>query len=619
VPAEDMRITVSFRGNSEAGDAADTLRDPADPDDVSDIDLTGITVQPAGVVIESIDPKTGEVVFRVPEGFGDPDKGWSGNDITFTVPVKDDHLSENTERFDVVVSKVKGSEGTIGANDKVTTAITDDETLAQADPDNTNTILDGPLVHLKGTLFVSESGGNAQYTVYLTDENGDPYAAQEPITITLTYEACPGDGCDGAQPREAFEILTTTITINPGDSSANFEVRIPDNALTENNSRFEVSIDGVSGNEARLPVDGSDSVKTVIIDDTQLWNYDGIDQGGYGAHDGFTVINPGDAHSATNNTPLYDGPTVNMTGTTAVWENTGTVTYTFTIPASDKSPSQDITVSMTLKPNDVTELEDFFGPNYDLASITTKLETLNNGRGVTNVRFIDADDPDQGITFDFVIGKGYSYSTLEIPIYNDDLTEVGSGYTLSMSALTGAEAKLGTSSVTTTIRDEGHGPSVALRCYDPDLDSYQYHATIGSNPKDLSDTSSTRWDPTPYVTFRTYIANANTTAQENLSVTIVLRNANNEIYTGNRFNNASAQELADMGVTVANGTEAGQYIYTLTTGGWGCVYRNRLPARGWVLHLHHHHSERRKRRLFLFPQNGDHSGNRQLRRGQGNV
>ena len=566
VPSQPMYITVTFSGNSDAGD-------PADPE--TDLKLNDITLSQkaieAGVTVESVEPGSGKVVFKIPEGFDDSDG------VSFTVPVHDDHTSEETERFDVTVTKVEKSEGSIDqANKTVTTTITDDTDLAAANPEDTNAILDGPYVHLMGTLFISESGDNAKYMVYLTDENGDPYKAKEPITITLNYRAYPTDtndpndteSYDGAKPREAFEILTTTIIIGPNESGAPFEVRIPDNSFTENNSRFEVFIESVSGNEARLPEDGSDSVKTVIVDDTQPWKPEyGTDDGK--AHDDaakdISVINPGNAHNATDNTALYDGPTLSMSGATSVSENSDSVTYTFTIPPTDPAPSQPLTVSMALVPNAKTQLADVFGPpdesgEYNLVAIELALQALNGGRGVTNVQFIDPDNPDLGITFDFTIGKGFTYSTLDVPIYNDDLTETGSGYTLSIAGVHGSEAKIGAGSVSTVINDDNLGPPVYLRCYDPDSNDYVYHSTIGSDPTNTNPASNTCFDQSPYVMFKTYISNKD--AQEDLNVTIVLRDANNNIYSGNRFNNASAAELADMNIT-AETQQDGSILYTL--------------------------------------------------------
>lgn len=535
VPSEDMYVTVTFTGNSSAGDAASPEQD---------LGLSSITVNTPGASLHSVNSATGEVVFKVDEGF-------SGTDISFTVPVTDDHLSENREHFNVAVTNVEKSEGVIhSSGNKVITDIKDDTELADADPGSGNIILDGPYVHLKGTEFISESGGNSKYTVYLADENGEPYTARQSVIIVLEYNALPGDGYDSAKPREAFEVIRESVTIEPPASSADFEVRIPDNLLTENNSRFEVSIKSVSGNEARVPADGSDSVKTVIIDDTKPW-----DSGIYGEHDAFRVINPGNAH---NHNPadvsLYDGPAISISGSTAVGEDARTVEYVFTSP---QAPSQDVKVSMSISMGGDTTLEDLFGPGFTPASIETALNNPELGnQTISNVQYMGG-NPANGITFDFTIQKGFSHTTFKVPVHNDHLTEAPSPYTVKIEGLEGSEAVIGgTGSVTTTISDDGQGPAVKLQAFDPDIaggsGGWVNHATVSSNPADL------QYDSKGYVEFRAYIEGG--AAQEPLSVDIILRDINNDPIMANKFEGVTPPA----GVSVSTHPTLGCPVYTVT-------------------------------------------------------
>lgn len=106
--------------------------------------------------------------------------------------------------------------------------------------------LDGPWVSISGTPFISESGGNATYTVKLTDDGGNAYNADQPITVTIKYAAHPGDGYDGATPSSDFEVITYTVTVPQGQSSVNFTVASRTTSFRKTMSAFSVSIDSVS-------------------------------------------------------------------------------------------------------------------------------------------------------------------------------------------------------------------------------------------------------------------------------------------------------------------------------------------------------------------------------------
>ena len=572
VPVEDMVVTLQLGSNGTGEDAAD----------LNDVSWNGITIIPAGcgvtVDMANSDFSTGKVALKIPAGFGDND-GTSGM-FDFTVGINDDRLTEERESFTVTVTEVKGSEGTptTGAGKSVEAVIIDDSDVAARPGETPNAVLDGPFVGIAGTLFISESAGNAIYEVFLTnpDGSGTPYIADQDITVTLFYDPAPGNGYHAAKPMEEFEVLTTTVTIPKNSSSAQFPVRVPDNDLSQNNTRFEVKITGVSGNEARLPADESKtSVKTVIVDDTQPWLPE------YGTHDSPTVINPGNAH--TMNGGALDGPVIDLAGAASVHENIGSVEYRFIM---QKAAVQDITVTMKLVPdatlpeNNRLTLDDFFEPPADgsmhtIAEMTAKLNAVNASPPVTNVRYVVDGDPAQGILFDFVIGKNYAYETIKVPVFNDDITEVTASYTFSIANVTGSEASIGNASVTTSIRDDNLGPYVNISCWDPDhipngamtKGAWVRDSTIVSDPSDLID-----FDPKNFVRFRVHIGSE---AQEDLTVGVILRDALNNplktVMTGSDFDPANIEWVDPTPLQPGNGDEYPMYMVTIP-GGFSVAY-----------------------------------------------
>ncbi|SBW05825.1 hypothetical protein KL86DPRO_20556 [uncultured delta proteobacterium] len=526
VPSETMTVYLKLSGAGDAfGSAADTAGAYADVkwDSLTFADpSSGISVN-AG----KSDFANGIIAFEVPAGW----KGSGGatdGAFTFRVDIVDDALTENSERFSVSILRVEGSEGTINSGaDSVTTTIIDDSALAIQDPDHANTLLDGPYVYLSGTTEISESAGSATYTITLKDEQGNPYTAQQAITVTISYAAKPGDGYDGAEPAKDFEVLPTnsTITIPAGQSSGSFTVRIADDELSENSERFSVTITGVSGNEARIPSNSSlVSVDTVIIDDTQT---------GY----------PGSA---------LDGPFVSLSGGGGVYENAGSATYTLSM---SKAPSQEITVTLLLKPTGGLTLDDLLGPPssggvYDYSALTA--------RGITNFTAVDpvafAADPAHytaGWTFSVKVPEGYATSTVRVPIFNDSFTETGEGYTLEIAGLAGSEARIGAqNSVSTSIWDDNQGPAVYIRAYDPDDGA-------GSTPVWISNSTVPNGDANGFVQFK---AVASSAASEDITVRVYLMNRD-----GDRSDRGSP--LEDPSVAKLVGSGAASYYEVVIKAG----------------------------------------------------
>ena len=514
VPVEDMEVTLKFAGSG------------GDPVELADFDFTLTKIKVISpdydpddptthVEVLSTNPGTGEIVVKVPAGFDNV----AG--LTISVPVNDDDLTEDMETFTVSVEDVKRSEGTpaaTGSGKEASGVIVDDTYGVNTGVYDPDTKMDGPVVKIRGTEFISESGdsnGDDAYAVY--EVYIDPaYVTTQDIVVTVKYLPAGNNDYDAATPLDDFEILSYTMTIPAGNTvSDTLRVRVPDNPLSEDkNSRFEVIIEKVEGNEALMPPVGvgDDRVQTVIVDDTQPWTYD--------PHDGETVI--------TYDHGSLDGPVINLSGAGSVREDVIKVKYEFTM---DKAPVQEVTVTMKLAKGDA-EWEDFFGPQPGNKTLEehakdTLNQANNNDPAITNARF----GSDGNLLFDFVIPKYHAYNSLYLPIFDDDLTESGGEtYTLSIATLDGSEAVInGTGAVTTRVDDENQGPMVYITCYDPDLNNASMLPGGGSWTRDsdiVSDSTHQKYDPETFVQFR---VNINEVAQEELKVYVVLRTINNEI------------------------------------------------------------------------------------------
>ena len=525
IPVETVTITLQLFSDSALLEGAAHVSGAKLDVQWNSLDLglpPGITVDYA-----NSDLANGIIKIKVPAGFGD--SSWGTNQFTLVVDIIDDKLSELREKFDVRIVDVKGSEAVVDLNhDRVTTTIVDDSEVTALLPHaDKNNVLDGPFVNLKGTTEISESGDpslgvngdKAVYTVFLTNPNGDgtPWVAEQDVTVTIKYYSAPGSGYDGAEKFVDFEIITETITIPAGSSSVDFYVRIADDSLSENNERFTVQIDSVTGHEARLPLDESKTtVNTVIVDDTQAWTH--------GSGQGTEIIGTGGSHA-------LDGPILSLDGTSSVIESVsgnnlanGSTQYTITF---SKATTEEVTVTMLLKPNNGLTLDDILGPPvngvYDYSLLTS------NGRNIQNFKAVDqaafdafVADPSVGYsagwTFSFTVPAGYATYGLKLPIYNDNLSEANESFTVSINNVKGSEAVIDPAhtSVTTTISDDNQGAAIGIQAFDPDDAPgglWQNGATVPNEPMDADNGYFHLKVITPFP------------CEEDVTVTVVLRDA----------------------------------------------------------------------------------------------
>lgn len=544
----------------------------------------------------------GRVEITIPPGY----TGVNGDGkINFSFRINDDEYSESVQDFSLEVVKVQGSEGTIAKDGghSVSGRIVDDPDLVEdlgLDADLANKLLDGPYVTLMGTQYISESasadyGRDATYRLELHNPDGSLYTALEDVVVYVRYgsagEASAGlrDAVWGAEFRAGYEVVEIDgqfclkITVPAGSSSFEFPVEILDSVNTRDNSRFELEIVKVEGNEARLmdqefsqanPGLG-DSVQTVIVDDTKPWleayNQKYTDGAGQ-EREAWVNSNAAGTlkHDADGGT--LDGLIFKLTGSGAVWEhtdNTGIVSYYLT---SQNQTTEQVDVTLKLELHGGMSLADFGplnGPGCaSLAELQTALNNANSDLTFSNIRYAENGTD---ILVDFSIAPGKNMAQINMPIFNDNLTEKDANgdpiesYTLSVHELEGSEARMDASgsAVTTTVRDDGQGPYLYVRCYDPDLISankWVGDSTVISNP------ANPDYDDTSYVKFQVFSPQA---AQEDMYADLVLCNTDRTPRSNVTEAEVQAILALNPGVTVswANGNagDAGAYpVFTVT-------------------------------------------------------
>ncbi|MDL2316389.1 Ig-like domain-containing protein, partial [Desulfovibrio sp. OttesenSCG-928-A18] len=599
IPSEAMTVTLKLES---AGGGAD----------LADFDWTkaGFSILDEGAEPRITDYSVnddGSISIVIPEGYTGPNKDGT---VNFNIRIKDDVFSEPDEAFSIRITEVKGSEGTRSASaPSVSAVIVDDPTLVQNgkdgnidySPEEANLLLDGPYVTLRGTRFVSESatadyGRDAMYTVELRDENGALYKADEDVTVYVKYAPAAGDGFNpaewGVEYRSTHFVIVDgqayiMVLIEAGHSSSDFPVEILDSANSQKSTRFELEIASAHGNEARL-LDASitqsfadnglavsSSVKTVIVDDTSAWEeaYNTIytDDDGV-THDTYINANADGSRRHGAGGGHLDGPVFSMSGQSSASENAGLVEYTF---LASTATTQAVLVTMKLSFNNDADrdmgIEDFCPPRGDgqpleLSDLLVKLQEANTGYNVDNIRYANGSDDTDGILFDFTIAEGSASAYLNMPVYNDDISEKpNESYTLSVERMDGSEASAaaGKDGVTTQIYDENNGPGINIKCNDPDeavRKNTPEHWTSSSTV--IGDPASADYDANQDIVFR---VTSSRTAQEPITVTVVLYNTDGSIVRDSRLSPEEAEARGVKLVTRSDGN--GEYCaYAVTIG-----------------------------------------------------
>ncbi|KNC17380.1 retention module-containing protein [Pseudomonas sp. RIT-PI-a] len=245
-------ITGVTGGNYEqlAPNTTPVVTQVSDSNDITNVVLTAQT--PAGGVAEN-----GTIVYTATVGAPvteSPVVVTLSNNQTITIPVG---------QTSGTVSYVVGNDVYKGA-DSVSTAITGvtGGNYEQLAPNTTpvvtqvSDVIDVTTISLSGAASVTE-GESANYTLTLSN----PTNVDTKVTLNLNY----GGSATGADYRGTD---TITVTIKAGETSANFQLPIVDDALVEGRENVVVTIANPTGSnfESLVVNPQAASVNTVIID-----------------------------------------------------------------------------------------------------------------------------------------------------------------------------------------------------------------------------------------------------------------------------------------------------------------------------------------------------------------
>ncbi|WP_162148373.1 hypothetical protein, partial [Aliarcobacter faecis] len=106
-------------------------------------------------------------------------------------------------------------------------------------------------------------GDKAKYKLGLYDENGNPIAAPEDITVTFKYTY------KTANQEDIIEVKS--VTIAKGQTGVEFEVEIVDDVYNEERESFEISIDSISTQSTEEIKFIKENIETTIIDEVEAY------------------------------------------------------------------------------------------------------------------------------------------------------------------------------------------------------------------------------------------------------------------------------------------------------------------------------------------------------------
>jgi len=176
---------------------------------------------------------------------------WAGNDLdpkTFSIPIIDDGLTEDTEYFTVVLNSPSAG-NVIGSPSVATVTLYDNEPPAQS-----------ILTFSQPKFAVIENGGNAVLTV-----KRQPGQGTFTLGASATYTTAPGT----AIPPSDFSSTTGTVYWAPADGTdKTITVPITNNAVIEPTETFKVVLSAPTPG-AKIGDTGEATV--VIIDDDEAF------------------------------------------------------------------------------------------------------------------------------------------------------------------------------------------------------------------------------------------------------------------------------------------------------------------------------------------------------------
>jgi len=155
------------------------------------------------------------------------------------VTVGDDTVLENPEDVIITLTGVSNVSPDAGADITVSSVLgANTATLTIFDDDYGYVTIEGT----KGT----EGGTDGSFTVTLRDADGNPTTATEDIDVSYSLSGLAANGVD-------FALISSTVTILDGDTSATILIDVTDDNFLEGDESLTLTMTGVSSALATLP------------------------------------------------------------------------------------------------------------------------------------------------------------------------------------------------------------------------------------------------------------------------------------------------------------------------------------------------------------------------------
>ena len=323
---------------------------------------------------------------------------------TFTIDTLDDAFAEGTENFTIAIDSASGggfeNVEADAANDNVITSIVD-QTGTDLIPGTEDTVS----ISLVGPSSVAEGDTTTNYTVSLTDDDGNPISTVNPVTVALSYTGTAADGTDFSG--------VVNVTIPGGSSSGTFNIATLTDGTAEGLENFTVTLGAITGGAEfeNLIVDtANDEVTTNIVDaDSAVLTVDDVVVSEADGTATFTVtLSQAVAGGFSVDYTLSDGTATGggidytSTGGTINFAGTAGETQTITVPVTDDviaDGGETFTVSLsTVNPlvdasdTAIGTINDEAAP--DVTTVSLAVDTANLTEAGGTIRYtVNLDNP----------------------------------------------------------------------------------------------------------------------------------------------------------------------------------------------------------------------------------
>ena len=435
---EPVDIVLNFTGSGTATYGVDYKWPASNPNGIPTAAELGL---PASVSVVGMNPASGELTLRVPEGF-------SGN-MTVKAAVINDIKAEANETFGVTLNlatpsaAAPGSEATVSTTNKTATVTIEDD-------------MSGPRISVSAATSVSESAGTTPVTVTLNGTPAEPILLELELSSTGTNGAVIGT--DVKWPTAAaietalearfggtFDFTVqdlgggkVTILVPAGFDQGSLTINaiLTDNNITAPNKNFSVSV-AIDTTNAAAPgseatISGTGTANVTLAEDLPAQM---------------------DGPQLTLGVVSGDISSPQVAGNAKVQEDAG---------------STDGKIVFSL---DIHERDHLGTPATTTEEITVVLQVTPKGLatyGTSGDFYIDvAAMGIDGITATYnastkeltlTIPSGYNLGSVDIPvvIVSDHIGETGEGFTLEITSVEGNEASAvsGSDSISTDIQDD---------------------------------------------------------------------------------------------------------------------------------------------------------------------